>query len=61
MDRVDAEVHEAERRADHVDDRVERAHLVERHVVGRDAVHAPFGSGERGEDRERTVAHGHVE
>ena len=54
---VDAEVREAERRADDVDDGVERADLVELDLLGRDAVHAPLGLGEAREDGERALAH----
>jgi DnaK suppressor protein len=57
VDRFDPEVVEPEAGADDVDDRVERAHLVELDVVGRDAVDAALGLGEPREDRECVGAH----
>ena len=43
---------------DDVGQRVERAHLVEVHVLGRHPVHAALGDGQPLEHRQRAVAHG---
>ena len=53
----DPEAIQADRRAGHVDDRVDGAHLVEVDARERDAVDGGLGAAERLEDRERPLAH----
>ena len=57
MHRLDAEVDESERGADHVDDGVERADLVELDALDRHAVHVRLGLGQPREDGEGAIAH----
>ncbi len=56
VDRVDLQHLEGGAGADHVDDGVEAAHLVEVHLLGRPAVEVPLGLGQRAEDRQRPAA-----
>lgn len=58
---TDAQVDQRGAAADDIADRVERAHLVELDVVGRDAVHGTLGVGEGPERRVRAVAHPRLE
>ena len=52
------EVREPGDDADDVGQRVERAHLVEVHLLGGDPVHPALGDGQPLEDRQRPLAHG---
>ena len=56
-DAVDAQRLESRARTHDVDDGVERAHLVEPHIVGVHAMHAPLGFGERTEGALGAIAH----
>ena len=57
MEPLDAEEVEGEARADHVDDGVHRAHVVEVHLVDGDAVGPRLRLGESREDARRPLLH----
>src|SRR5690606_13662321 len=55
---LDAQLVQPGRRAGHVYQRIDRADLVEVHVLDRDAVHPRLGFGQRGDDSPRPLADG---
>ncbi len=57
-DLVDPERVEASAGADDIDDCIDRANLMEVHVLDRHAVGLSLGGGQGGKDSERRVAHG---